>query len=95
MIKYLEITSPANAPYAQAKVRKIHVTEGKEINPGDILMTVESDGKEYNVPTEIKGRVVELIVAENEKISILTPLVLVETKMSKKQAASLGKEKGW
>ena len=87
MIKYLEITSPANAPYAQAKVKKIHVSIGKEINPGDILVTVESDGKEYDVPSEIKGRVIELIVTENEKISILTPLILVETKVAKKQTS--------
>lgn len=85
MIKFLEITSPANAPYAQARVKKIHVSEGKEINPGDTLITVESDGKEFTIPSEIKAKVIELIVAENEKISVLTPLILVETKVTKKQ----------
>ena len=81
MIKYLELTAPDSMQLRGAKIISTEVAEGDSVKKGDTLFTIINSGKEQPLPADMDGRVIEIIVADGDGISVLTPLVLFETMM--------------
>jgi pyruvate dehydrogenase E2 component (dihydrolipoamide acetyltransferase) len=81
MIKYVELTAPQASAFRQVKILSIECQEGSEIKEGDTLFRVQSGAHEINLPATKAGRVVELIAAVNEKITLSTALLLLETEV--------------
>lgn len=86
MIKYLELTAPEQSEFRQAKIVSILVSEGDAVNAGEALFRVLSGSNEVDLPSSLDGRVIEIIVDEGENISLMTPLVLLETEVEKSTA---------
>ena len=86
MIKYLELTAPESNQFRQAKILSIEVSEGDYVNIGDTLFKVQSGKKEIDLPTTLAGRITEIIATTGENISVMTPLVLLETEVAKSTA---------
>jgi pyruvate dehydrogenase E2 component (dihydrolipoamide acetyltransferase) len=86
MIKYLELTAPEQSEFRQAKVISIEVSEGDQVSAGDALFRVKSGNNEIDLPAKLTGKIVEIIVDKGENISLMTPLVLLETVIEKSTA---------
>ncbi|MFT6046678.1 MAG: pyruvate dehydrogenase E2 component (dihydrolipoamide acetyltransferase), partial [Arenicella sp.] len=82
MIKYLELTAPELNEFRQVKITSIEVAEGDTVEIGDTLFRVKSGDKEIDLPSTRAGRICELIVLEGENISVMTPLLLLETEVA-------------
>lgn len=81
MIKYLELTAPEKSEFRQVKILSIEVAEGDEVIAGDTLFKVKSGKNEIDLPTTMSGKIIEIIATVEENISILTPLILLETEI--------------
>lgn len=81
MIKYLELTAPESSEFRQCKITSIEVNEGDTVKAGDALFKVQSGRNEIELPSKMDGTVVELIATEGENISLMTPLILLETQI--------------
>lgn len=86
MIKFVELTAPQASEFRQAKILSIVVSEGDQIEIGDTLFRVKSGEKEIDLPTTRAGRISEIIVVQDENISVMTPLILLETEVQKSTA---------
>ncbi|NND81070.1 MAG: dihydrolipoyllysine-residue acetyltransferase [Gammaproteobacteria bacterium] len=87
MIKYLELTAPEKSEFRQAKIVSVEVNEGDHVEIGDTLFRVKSGSSEIDLPTTMKGNITEIIATEGESISIMTPLVLLETEVEESSAS--------
>ena len=92
MIKYLELTPPEETQFRQAKIISTLVNEGDVVIAGDALFKVKSGEQEIDLPARLGGKIIEMIVEEGENISIMTPLVLLETEVEKSTADLVKKE---
>ena len=81
MIKYLELTAPESMTLKGAKIIQPEVAEGDTVEVGDALFTIQNDGQEVPLPASKAGKVVELIAREGDGVSLLTPLLLLETEV--------------
>lgn len=88
MIKYVELTAPDASAFRQAKILSIECQEGDQIKEGDTLFRVQSGAHEINLPATKTGRVVELIVALHENITLSTALLLLETEVDGSTAST-------
>ena len=97
MIKYLELTAPDSDEFRQVKIVSIEVAEGDQINQGDTLFMVKRGDEELALPSTLDGKVMEVIALVDENISLMTPLILLETRVSESTATPAthkdGKEK--
>lgn len=82
MIKYVELTAPESNEFRQAKIISIEVTEGDSVEIGDTLFHVKSGNNEIDLPATRAGKICEVIVLEGENISVMTPLLLLETQVA-------------
>lgn len=82
MIKYVELTAPESNEFRQAKVTSIEVDEGDLVEVGDTLFRVKSGNVEIDLPATRAGKICEVIVLEGENISVMTPLLLLETEVA-------------
>jgi Pyruvate/2-oxoglutarate dehydrogenase complex, dihydrolipoamide acyltransferase (E2) component, and related enzymes len=62
----------------QMVVLSIAVSAGQLVAEGDTLLHVETDKVEADVPSPVAGRVVEILVAEDDEISVGTPIVVLD-----------------
>nr|MBX2847601.1 hypothetical protein [Acidiferrobacterales bacterium] len=81
MIKYLELTAPEKSEFRQVKIVSVEISEGDQIAIGDTLFKVKSGDKEIDLPSTMEGRVAEIIAMRDENISVMTPLILLETEV--------------
>ena len=81
MIKYLELTAPEKSEFRQVKIVSIEVSEGDEVALGDTLFKVKNGKNEIDLPSTMGGKVVEIIAMIGENISVMTPLILLETEV--------------
>ncbi|MBT8114652.1 MAG: 2-oxo acid dehydrogenase subunit E2, partial [Arenicella sp.] len=87
MIKYLELTAPESSEFRQAKILSIEVNEGDPVNVGDTLFRVQSGSSEIDLPSTKQGNITEVIAHVGENISLMTPLVLLETEVEESSAS--------
>lgn len=87
MIKYLELTPPDENQFRQAKIVTVLVNEGDVVAVGDPLLRVLSGGEEIDLPARLAGKVIEVIVEPDENISVMTPLLLLETEVEHSTAS--------
>ena len=88
MIKYVELTPPEASAFRQAKILSIECKEGNQIKEGDTLFRVQSGSHEINLPASKAGKIVELIVSQNESITLSTALLLLETEVDGSTASA-------
>ena len=88
MIKYLELTAPESSEFRQCKVTSIEVNEGDTVKAGDALFKVLSGKNEIDLPSKLEGKVIEVIATQGESISLMTPLVLLETEVEHSTATA-------
>ena len=88
MIKFVELTAPEVSEFRQAKILSIEVSEGDQIKIGDTLFRVKSGESEFDLPTTKAGIVSEIIVIKDENITIMTPLLLLETEVEESTATT-------
>jgi len=81
MIKYLELTAPETSEFRQAKILSVEVAEGDQVEVGDTLFRVQSGSNEINLPATKAGTITEMIALVGENISVMTPLLLLETEV--------------
>lgn len=86
MIKYLELTAPEKSEFRQAKILSIEVSEGDRVEIGDTLFRVKSGPNNIDLPATRAGVVTEIIVLVDENISVMTPLLLLETEVKESTA---------
>lgn len=86
MIKYLELTAPEDSLFRQAKILDVLIAEGDDVAKGAALFRVASGSKEVDLPASMSGKIVEIIVDVGENISLMTPLLLLETEVEKGSA---------
>ena len=86
MIKYLELTAPEKSEFRQVKIVSIEVAEGDQVEIGDTLFKVKSGKNKIDLPSTMTGKVVEIIALVDENISVMTPLVLLETEVQNSTA---------
>ena len=86
MIKYLELTAPESLKLKGAKIISTDVSEGDTVEAGDTLFTIMNDGKEVPLPSSMAGKIIELIAREGDGVSMLTPLLLLETEVKSSEA---------
>jgi len=55
------------------------VTAGEVINEGDALVEVETDKIEVEVPSPIKGTIIEILVASGDEVPVGGPICVVDT----------------
>ena len=79
MIKYVELTAPESSEFRQVKILSVVVAEGDQVSIGDTLFRVKSGSNEIDLPSTREGRIAEVIAQVDENISVMTPLVLIET----------------
>jgi len=79
MIKYVELTAPESSEFRQVKILSVEVAEGDQVSIGDTLFRVKSGSNEIDLPSTREGRIAEVIAQADENISVMTPLVLIET----------------
>jgi pyruvate dehydrogenase E2 component (dihydrolipoamide acetyltransferase) len=91
MIRYLELTAPEKSEFRQAKILSVEVSEGSEVKQGDPLFIVQSGKNEIPLPSKLDGKVTELIADVGDNISILTPLLLLETIVDDNKESSSNK----
>jgi pyruvate dehydrogenase E2 component (dihydrolipoamide acetyltransferase) len=82
MIKYLELTAPESDEFRQVRITSIEVAEGDTVEIGDTLFRVKSGRHEIDLPSTRAGKICEMIVLEGESISIMSPLLLLETEVA-------------
>jgi pyruvate dehydrogenase E2 component (dihydrolipoamide acetyltransferase) len=82
MIKYLELTAPESDEFRQVRITSIEVAEGDTVEIGDTLFRVKSGEYEIDLPSTRAGRICEMIVLEGESISVMSPLLLLETEVA-------------
>jgi pyruvate dehydrogenase E2 component (dihydrolipoamide acetyltransferase) len=82
MIKYLELTAPESNDFRQVRIISIEVAEGDTVEIGDTLFRVKSGDNEIDLPSTRAGKICELIVLVGESISVMTPLLLLETEVA-------------
>ncbi|MFT5656274.1 MAG: pyruvate/2-oxoglutarate dehydrogenase complex dihydrolipoamide acyltransferase (E2) component, partial [Arenicella sp.] len=82
MIKYLELTAPELNDFRQVKIISIEVAEGDTVEIGDTLFRVKNGDNEIDLPSTRAGKICELIVLVGENISVMTPLLLLETEVA-------------
>jgi pyruvate dehydrogenase E2 component (dihydrolipoamide acetyltransferase) len=63
----------------QMVVISIEVAVGQVIAVGETLLRVETDKVEADVPSPVPGRVLEILVAEEDEIDVGTPIVVMDT----------------
>jgi pyruvate dehydrogenase E2 component (dihydrolipoamide acetyltransferase) len=62
----------------QMVVISIEVAVGQVIAVGETLLRVETDKVEADVPSPVPGRVLEILVAEEDEIDVGTPIVVMD-----------------
>jgi len=94
MIRYLELTAPEESQFRQAKIVSIEINEGDQVTAGDTLFKVLSGKQRVDLPATMPGKVTEVIATVGENISLMTPLLLLETKVERpsKQAEKAATE---
>src|SRR4051812_14560771 len=65
----LEVTVPDIGDFEEVPVIEIHVAVGDEVAPEDPLVTLESDKATMDIPAPTAGKVTELRVALEDKVS--------------------------
>jgi pyruvate dehydrogenase E2 component (dihydrolipoamide acetyltransferase) len=73
-----EVTVPDIGDFSDVPVIEILVSEGDEVGVDAPLVTLESDKATMDVPSPFAGRVVELKVKLNDRVSEGTPLLVME-----------------
>ena len=73
-----KIILPNIGDFDEIEVIEIEVTQGKHINIGDILLTLESDKAAMDIPSDVSGVITQVLVNVGEKISQGTPIVLLQ-----------------
>ncbi|MEM7360627.1 MAG: dihydrolipoyllysine-residue acetyltransferase [Pseudomonadota bacterium] len=86
MIKFLELTAPESDEFRQAKIISVEIAEGDRIDVGDTMFVVKSGNKEIDLPATRAGKVTELIALAGQNISVMTPLILLETEVESSTA---------
>ncbi|NNC98608.1 MAG: hypothetical protein HKN85_00340, partial [Gammaproteobacteria bacterium] len=86
MIKFLELTAPDSPEFRQVKIVSVEVNEGDQVAVGDPLFKVKSGKKKIDLPSTRAGRIAEIIALVDENISLLTPLILLETEVAESSA---------
>jgi pyruvate dehydrogenase E2 component (dihydrolipoamide acetyltransferase) len=81
MIKYVELTAPESSEFRQVKILSMEVSEGDSVRVGDPLFIVQNGKNKVELPSTKEGRVIEIIALVGENISLMTPLVLLETEV--------------
>lgn len=67
---------------AQADVLKVVVTAGETIDVDAPVIEIETDKATIEVPSTVKGKVVEVLVKEGEKVKIGAPIFIYEESIS-------------
>ena len=88
MIKYLELTPPDSNEFRSAKIVSFAVSEGDSIKTGDTLFVVNSGKDDFNLPSTKDGKVIEIIAVVGETVSIMTPLLLLETEVESSSSST-------
>ncbi|MGH1540247.1 MAG: dihydrolipoyllysine-residue acetyltransferase [Arenicella sp.] len=78
MIRFVEITPPAEAIFRQAKIVSIDVAEGDTVQAGQSLFTVISGKQKHPLPAPSDGRIAEIIVTLGETIHASSSILLLE-----------------
>jgi pyruvate/2-oxoglutarate dehydrogenase complex dihydrolipoamide acyltransferase (E2) component len=60
-------------------VREVMVKRGDQIAEGDLLMLVETDKANVEVPSPMAGAVVEVRVAVGDEVATGTPIFTIES----------------
>ena len=55
------------------------VAVGDAVSVGDVLMRVETDKVDADLPSPVAGVVVELLVAPDDEVTVGTPVCTIET----------------
>lgn len=59
-------------------IAEISVNVGDRVSPGDVLATVETDKVLADVPSEVSGRIVEILVAPDDEVSTGSALIVID-----------------
>ena len=86
MIKYVELTAPESSEFRQAKILSVEISVGDRVSVGDTLFRVRSGSNEIDLPSTKDGRITEVIALADENISVMTPLILLETEVASSTA---------
>ena len=73
-----EVTVPDIGDFTDVPVIEILVSPGEEVGADDPLVTLESDKATMDVPAPFAGKVVDVLVELNAKVSEGTPLLTME-----------------
>ena len=69
-----EIKVPDIGDFTDVPVIEVLVSEGDEINAEDPIITLESEKATIEVPSPEAGKVVKLLVKEDDTVSMGTPI---------------------
>jgi pyruvate dehydrogenase E2 component (dihydrolipoamide acetyltransferase) len=69
---------PDIGDFEDVDVIEVHVAEGQRIGADDPLITLETDKAAMDVPAEVGGRIVSLMVAVGDKVSKDAPIAVIE-----------------
>ena len=78
MSKMIEVRVPDIGGFNEVPVIEISVCVGDVVAIDDTLLMLESDKATLDVPSEVAGRVAELMVAEGDKVSEGSILMVIE-----------------
>ncbi len=62
----------------KGRLLKWHVKEGDSFRKDDVLCEVESEKSTCEVPADFDGKVVRILVKEDEEAEVIKPIALVE-----------------
>ena len=80
MIKFKEISVPDHEDFRNVNILEIMVSEGDKVEQHDPLISVEnSKGDIKSMPCPMSGTITEVIVMPGERVSVGTPIILLET----------------
>ncbi len=72
------LTVPDIGDFTDVDVIEVHVSAGDTVALEDPLITLETDKATMDVPAEVAGRIVDVLVGVGDKVSQGTPLAVVE-----------------
>ena len=78
MTKLIEVKVPDIGDFSDVDVIEVHVKPGDTIAAEDALITLETEKAAMDVPSPFAGTVKEMRVAEGDKVSEGTLIVVLE-----------------
>ena len=83
MLSYKEIEVPDSDEFRNTSVVEILVKEGERVEVGTPLIAVKGSGDTVDVPSPMEGRVQEMIVQVEDRVSKGTSILLLETEVAR------------